>query len=77
MFICTVTTLLFMVIVAVTVLVYLLLYCAFRNYSIVYCRRELCIVLDLAFTAIALVTVLYTYQEKFFVISKRVAFSNC
>jgi hypothetical protein len=47
-----------MVIVAVTVLVYLLLYCAFRNYSIVYCRRELCIVLDLAFTAIALVTVL-------------------
>ena len=58
MFVCTVLTLLFMVIVAVTVLVYLLLYCAYHNYSIVYCRRELCIVLDLAFTAIALVTVL-------------------
>jgi uncharacterized SAM-binding protein YcdF (DUF218 family) len=47
-----------MVIVAVTVLVYLLLYCAYRNYSIVYCRCELCLVLDLGFTAIALVTVL-------------------
>jgi len=47
-----------MVIVAVTVLMYLFMYCAYRNYSIVYCRHELCIVLDLAFTAIALVTVL-------------------